>query len=194
MLLALMHFSVNITPHSIFSWHYQNALTLRINSRQWCAGLEHNYFSRLGSLQDTGRIGLETPRQSWAKPNGLLWISDSFAFASRVFIPASLCTRSLCRNIQRPFDDVWCWQVQVTAGEEPSQLPGVERGGARVGPMPRSDLLALLKRHTALFFHLVFCHSVNSKAFGDSLKPSSAGWEKAFFKRICFPFRFQRTL
>ena len=92
-----------------------------------------------------------------------------------LFIPASLCTQSLCRNIQRPFDDVWCWQVQVTAGEEPSQLPGVERGGARVGPMPRSDLLALLKRHTALFFHLVFCHSVNSKAFGDSLKPSSAG-------------------
>lgn len=67
------------------------------------------------------------------------------------------------------------WQVRVTAGGAPSQLPGVEQGGAREAPTPRSDLLALLKRQTALFFHLVFCHSVNSKAFGDSLKPSSAG-------------------
>lgn len=79
---------------------------------------------------------------------------DSFVSLLAFSFQPSVHTELVPEHPEVSFDDVWCWQVQVTAGEEPSQLPGVERGGARVGPMPRSDLLALLERHTALFFSL----------------------------------------
>lgn len=102
------------------------------------------------------------------EPNQMAFWRQSLAVAFCVCMPASPCTQGQACSVWRPFHGVLFWRLSCTAPDLVATTATLGLGTLRACPaqLCLQDLL--------LFSHLVFCHSVNARAFLTLPEPNSA--------------------